>query len=305
MAATNQPNTTAPAQQAPGGGSSFVTSKDGTKIAYNTAGAGATLIYVPGAMGFRASPWMRAYEKALAEKFHVVVYDRRGRGESGDTQPFAVQREIEDIEALIKAVGPSHVFGMSSGAALLLEAEASGVPMLSAIAFEPPYMVGEHKKPAHTDYEQNVKALIAQGKRDEALTLFMRVVGVPGWMLGIMKILPMWKKMRPVAHTLAYDAAIMNGFDIPTKRLSSVRVPTLLVYGEKTPQALQDGTRAVSKVVPGAELRSIPKQSHNLKAASILPMLVEFTAKHEAGAKRGLNGAALPRVAAPVATRSS
>jgi pimeloyl-ACP methyl ester carboxylesterase len=112
--------------------------------------------------------------------------------------------------------------------------------------------------------------------------LFMRVVGVPGWMLGVMRILPMWKKMRAVAHTLPYDAAALSGFVPPADRLGSIRVPTLLVYGDKTPPSLQDGTQAAAKLVPKAELRVLPKQSHNLKPASIVPTLVEFTSKHVA-----------------------
>jgi pimeloyl-ACP methyl ester carboxylesterase len=189
---------------------------------------------------------------------------------------------------------------MSSGAAVVLEAEAAGVPMLSAIPFEPPYMIGEHRKPAHGEYEARVKALIAEDRRDDALKLFMRTVGVPGFLVAIMRILPMWKKLRPTAPTLPYDAAAMNGFEPPVKRLASIRTPTLLVYGEKSPMALQDATKFVAKSVPGAELRSLPKQSHNLKAAAIAPVLIEFAGSHPVSA----NGTSGRTVTASAKTRS-
>lgn len=280
----------APAAVAAAGGPSFVTSRDGTRIAYERTGSGPSLIVVAGALGSKDLSFMRSYVTVLASHFTVVNYDRRGRGESTDTQPFSVQREIEDLAALIRAVGPSHVFGMSSGAALVLEAAASGVPVQSVTAFEPPYMVGAHRKPSHVEYEARVKALIAQGRRDDALKLFMRIVGVPGIMLAVMRVLPMWKKLRATAHTLPYDAAAMNGFEPPAKRLASIRVPTLAVFGEKTPEALKESTRTVAKIVPGTELRSIPKQSHNLKPAAIAPLLVEFIAKHAAAPRRGATG---------------
>lgn len=257
----------------------FATSRDGTRIAYDRTGTGPRLILVAGALGSRELSFTRAFVTALSPHFTVVNYDRRGRGESTDTQPFAVQREVEDIAALVEATGPAHVFGMSSGAALVLEAAAAGVSMLSAIAFEPPYMVGPHHKPAHDEYEAKVKAFIGAGDRDGALKLFMQTVGVPGLMLAVMRMLPMWKKIRPNAPTLPYDAAIMNGFDPPAKRLANIRVPTLVAYGEKSPASLQDGARAAAQLVSGAEVRSLPKQSHNLKPAAIAPVLAEFTAK--------------------------
>jgi pimeloyl-ACP methyl ester carboxylesterase len=269
------------------GGTGAVTSRDGTRIAYERVGSGPNLVLVAGALGAKDISFMRNYVKVLSPHFTVVNYDRRGRGQSTDTKPFAVRREVEDLEALARAVGPSHVFGMSSGAVLALEAAAGGVPMISVIAFEPPYMVGEHRKPAHAEYEARVTALIAEGRRDDALKLFMRTVGVPGWMLAIMRLLPMWKTLRATAHTLPYDAAAMNGFEPPVERLASIRVPALAVFGDRTPQALQDGTRFVAKSIPGAELRSLPKQSHNLKPASILPVLQEFTGRRRGRSQDG------------------
>jgi pimeloyl-ACP methyl ester carboxylesterase len=262
-----------------------VTSKDGTRIAYQRVGAGPGLVLVSGALGAKDMSFMQNFVKAFSPHFTVINYDRRGRGESTDMPPFSVEREVEDIGALIEAEGPAHVLGTSSGAALALEAAASGVPMLSVMAFEPPYMVAEHRKPAHAAYEARLKALVEEGRRDDALKLFMRTVGVPGLMVAIMRLLPLWKKLRSTAHTLPYDAAAMRGFDPPAERLSSIRVPTLAVFGDKTPQALKDGTRFVAKTIPGAEIRSLPKQSHNVNPDSLVPVLQEFAAKHATPAR--------------------
>lgn len=261
-----------------------VESTDGTRIAYERVGTGPNLLFVWGALGTKDISFARPYVDAFKGDFTVVNYDRRGRGESTDSQPYTVEREVEDIGALVKAVGPSHVLGISSGAALALEAAARGVPMLSVTAFEPPYAVGEHMRPELVAYEPRVKALIAEGRRDDALRLFMRIVGMPALMVAAFRLFPIWKKLRPTAHTLPYDAAIMNGFEPPVERLATIRVPSLLAYGEKSPKMLQDGTRFVAQKVPGSQLRSLPKQSHNLKPAAILPVVKEFVAAHRARA---------------------
>src|SRR5437870_9750561 len=146
----------------------FVTSADGTRIAYETMGQGAPLVFVWGALGVRSSPFAKGMREELAKDFTVFDYDRRGRGESGDTKPYAVAREVEDLRAVCEAAGGRpYVAATSSGAALALEAAASGVPMKMLAAHEPPYMVGSPKDAPDPDYEQKMNALIARGKRDE------------------------------------------------------------------------------------------------------------------------------------------
>src|SRR2546428_8633102 len=172
----------------------FVTSADGTRIAYETAGQGAPLVIVWGALGVRSSPFAKAMRDELAQSFTVFDYDRRGRGESGDTKPYAVAREVEDLRAICEAAGGRpYVWATSSGAALALQAAASGVPMKMLAAHEPPYVAGYPDGAPDPDYEEKVTTLIAQGKRDEAVKYFMRTVGVPGFFVFVMRFMPFWK----------------------------------------------------------------------------------------------------------------
>lgn len=252
-------------------------SKDGTRIAYDVTGNGATVVLVHGALGYKDVAWARKLANDLAGHFRVVSYDRRGCGGSSDTPPFSVDREIDDLDAVIRAVGDSPiVVGISSGAALALEAAARGVPIGRLVAFEAPYMVGEHRKAEHARYESEVRNLVARGDRDGALKLFMRTVGLPAVAVAVMRWMPFWKQLRPVAHTLPYDAAFMNGFELPSARLARVRVPTLVVGGGKSPAALKAAVRAVGGAVPGAQVVEIPDQSHNIQGSALAPVVQRF-----------------------------
>lgn len=255
----------------------FAVSNDRTRIAYDVAGEGPTLVIVAGALGYRDFPYLRAFAAELAKDFRVVSYDRRGRGGSGDTQPFAPDKEIDDLDAVIRAGGdPAFVLGTSSGAALALEAAARGVPMEGVVAFEPPYMIGHHRQPNHARYESDVRGYIARGDRAGAVTLFMRTVGLPRFFVAIMRLMPIWKKLLPVAHTLPYDASIMNDFELPASRLRAIRVPTLVVGGGKSPASLKAAVRAVGETIPGARVAEVPKQTHAIKAAALAPFVREF-----------------------------
>jgi len=254
----------------------YVTSADGTRIAYETIGEGAPLVFVWGALGVRSSPFAKAMREELAKNFTVFDYDRRGRGESGDTQPYAVAREVEDLRAVCEAAGGRpYVAATSSGAALALEAAASGVPMKMLAAHEPPYMVGNPKDAPDPDYEQKMNELIARGKRDEAVKYFMRTVGVPGPLVLVMRFMPFWKDAVAAANTLPYDAAVMNGFAFPEGRLREIRVPTVVLVGGSTTATLRNGADATARTVPGATERVIPKQNHGVKPAALRPVLVE------------------------------
>ena len=254
------------------------TSKDGTRISFEISGDGpTTVVIVAGALGFKDFPYLREFAAEFAKAFRVVMYDRRGRGGSSDTLPYSVEKEIEDLDAVVRASGNSPiVFGTSSGAALALEAAAHGVPMRGLVAFEPPYMVGEHRKPAHARYESDVRGFISRGDRDGAVKLFMRTVGLPAIAVAVMRLLPFWKTLLPVAHTLPYDATIMNGFELPSRRLGAIRVPTLVVGGGKSPASLKAAVRAVGESIPGARVIEIPKQTHAIKAAVVLPAVRQF-----------------------------
>ena len=254
-----------------------VTSADGTRIEFETSGSDASLVLVAGAMGTKGSSWQRGFAAEFAKSFRVFSYDRRGRGGSSDTRPYSVEREVEDLAAVCAATGgDAVVVGISSGAALVLEAAASRVPMRAAVAFEPPYMVGEHRKPNHVRYEAEVSALVDRDDRDGAVKLFMRTVGVPGFILAIMRLLPMWKELRKVAHTLPYDAAIMRKFELPASRFAGITTPTLLIGGGSSPASLKDAARAAAQAIPNSRFVEIPKQSHNIKPSALAPVVRQF-----------------------------
>ena len=253
-----------------------VTSKDGAEISYATQGSGPPLVVVWGAMGLMASPFAKAMHDELAKSFTVYAYDRRGRGESGDTKTYTVAAEIEDLRAVCAAAGGApYVWATSSGAALALEAAAAGVPMKMLAAHEPPYMVGEHMAKFDKEYERNLTNLVAEGRRSEAVAYFMKIVGVPRPMIWVMKLMPFWKQAVSVAHTLPYDAAVMSGFTPPEKRLREIRVPTVVLVGTSTPASLKAAAAEVARLVPGARKIELPKQNHGVKPAALRPVLVE------------------------------
>jgi pimeloyl-ACP methyl ester carboxylesterase len=259
---------------------SQVLSKDGTAIAYERSGRGPALVLVDGALCSRAFGPMPKLAPLLAPHFSVYTYDRRGRGESGDTQPYAPEREVEDIAALIgEAGGSASLLGLSSGAALALEAAAAGLAIERVVAYEPPYVDagGQQSSP---DHRRQLERRLAAGERASAVTYFMRsMVGVPAPVVVLMKLMPwIWRRMKAVAHTLPYDAAVMNGFAVPEARLARVRVPTLALHGARTDVRLRRAARAVAAVVPGAQLRSLPGQAHNVAPAVLAPAVAEFLA---------------------------
>jgi pimeloyl-ACP methyl ester carboxylesterase len=267
------------------GRTQFVTSKDGTPIAYEVVGDGPPLVYVAGALGSRAISFARAMRAELAKSFTVYDYDRRGRGESGDTQPYAVARELEDLAAVIEiAGGAPYVCATSSGAALALEAAAAGIPMQLLVAHEPPYAVGKEGASFDRDYPKNVAKLVAEGKREAAVKYFMRTVGVPGFFVWMMRFMSFWKDALAAAHTLPYDAAVINEFELPEARLRSIRVPTVVLVGGSTPRSLRAAADAVARVVPGAIERVVPKQNHGIKPEALRQALLAIVAAHESHA---------------------
>lgn len=261
-----------------GAGMRQVTSRDGTTIAYDQTGSGPVVIFVGGAWSYRAYVGNARLAELLRDRFTVISYDRRGRGDSGDTRPYAVAREVEDLDALIQAAGGSaHVYGMSSGAALALAAAASGLNITRLALYEPPYMVGEggHRPPA--DHQQHLVSLIAADRRSEANRYFMRkVMGIPALIVFVMRLFPFWSRLKAVAHTLPYDSAIMGDFSLPTARAAAVRVPTLVIGGEKSPEVLRQAVQAVADVIPLAERRVLKGQTHNVSMKVLAPVLAEF-----------------------------
>ena len=257
---------------------SQVRSRDGTTIAYDRLGAGPPVILVDGAFCSRSFGPMPKLAPLLARDFTVFMYDRRGRGASGDTAPYAVEREIEDIEALIsEAGGSAFVYAISSGAALALEAAASGLSITKLALYEAPFMVGNPKHLPPADHQAQLVRLVAEGRRGEAVKFYMKdIIGMPGLLMALFRVLPMWSKLKAVAPSLPYDSAIMGDFALPTRRAASLKMSTLVISGDKSMPVLRAAAQRLSEVIPGARLRTLPGQTHNVSAAALVPILKEF-----------------------------
>jgi pimeloyl-ACP methyl ester carboxylesterase len=266
--------------EVPGG---KVKSKDGTLIAFTRSGVGAPLILVDGAMCYRSFGPTPQLVPLLAPHFTVYSYDRRGRGESGDTRPYAVAREVEDLEALINESGGSaYVCGISSGAALALEAANHGLSIPKLAMYEAPFIVDDSRAPTPHDFLERLNALVASERRGDAVELFMKLVGVPAIFIAIMRFSPAWSKLKTIAHTLPYDITIMQdnqrGKPLPARRWVSVTAPALVIEGGKSPAWMRHAMQALAGVLPKAKLRTLEGQTHMVKPKVLAPALVEFFA---------------------------
>jgi pimeloyl-ACP methyl ester carboxylesterase len=260
-----------------------VASKDGTQIAFDRLGDGPPVILVAGALADRSQPTMEGLAGLLAPHFTVLNYDRRGKGDSGDTPPYAVEREIEDIEALIDEAGePALLCGFSSGAILALEAaNRLGESKVRKLAlYEPPFIVDDSRPPLPGDYVQQLNQSVAAGRRGDAVALFMQVVGVPEEFIPQMREMPMWPDLAKAAHTLAYDGTIMgdygSGNPLPRDRWTATTSPTLVIVGGESPPFFHNGTQAIVDILPNARQCTLEGQTHDVSAQALAPMLIEF-----------------------------
>jgi pimeloyl-ACP methyl ester carboxylesterase len=257
-----------------------VTSKDGTSIAYERTGQGAALILVGGAMSDRLAAVPLA--ALLAPHYSVFAYDRRGRGDSGDTAPYAVAREIEDIDALIGAAGGSaFVMGHSSGAALALEAATHGLAIPKLALYEPPFIVDGAHPPLPNDYVQHLQSLVAAGRRGDAVEYFMTAaVGVPKDTIAQMRQSPMWAGLERVAHTIAYDGMVMGdtmrGEPLAAGRWSGAKMPVLVMDGGDSEAWMHNSARSLAQILPKAQYRTLAAQTHAAAPEVIAPVLIEF-----------------------------
>jgi pimeloyl-ACP methyl ester carboxylesterase len=256
----------------------IATSVDGTSIAYDRLGEGPPLVLVGGGFSERANPMFAELATLLAPHFTVYNYDRRGRGDSGDTAPYRVQREIEDLAAVASAAGgPVYVFGGSSGAVLALEAATQGLKVQKLVLFEPPYVVAGSRRPLPS--AQRLEELVTAGRRADAVELFMTEgADVPPETLAGMRQAPFWSSLEALAHTLVYEAAIMSGGELHADRLAAITAPTLILAGESTAEWLQAAARAVAEALPDARYQVLPGQDHGASPASLAPALHDFLA---------------------------
>lgn len=258
---------------------STVTSRDGTKIAYDKIGHGPLIILIGGALSSRSGWTEPKLAQLLAPDFAVITYDRRGRGDSTDTAPYAPKREVEDIEALLNEFGGSgYLYGISSGAALALYAASELGDRIRKLAiYDTAYDSSDDARKATRDYNMQLSNLLASGQRGDAVVLFMKFVGVPEEQINGMRNSPMWPGLEALAPTLAYDSVVLGeDRSVPTELAAKVRASTLVMYGEANPPFMRDTAVALKKAVPNAQLRMLEGQTHDVKPEALAPVLKEF-----------------------------
>jgi pimeloyl-ACP methyl ester carboxylesterase len=261
----------------------FATSADGTRIAYDVTGPAdaPTLVVVEGALCHRAMGAAKTLTGALADRYRVHAYDRRGRGESdAGASAYDAQREVEDLAAVLEAAGGSpYVFAASSGAALALEAARQGVPMARLAVYEAPFIVDDTHAPNDPDLPDRLRALVDAGRRGDAVKLFMRTVGAPAPMVAVMRLFPVWKQLTAVAHTLPHDLGLVIGFEqgrpLPEGHYAAVTPETLVIAGGRSPAYLRNAQAAIAAQLPHGRLATLPGQTHMIKAKATAPVLRE------------------------------
>lgn len=250
-------------------------SRDGTAIAFERFGDGPPLVLVNGANCTRGTDVPLA--TGLAADHTVYVYDRRGRGDSGDTAPYAVDREMEDLAAVIEvAGGTAGVYGISSGGALVLQAAASGLPISRVAVYEVPYSTDPAERTAADEYSAELGRRLAGDDRGGAAELFLSRVGMPPEAIAGMRQAPFWKDLESIAPTLAYDDAVMAGGQVPTDRLAQISVPVLVVCGGAGPEWFRDTGRAVAAALPHGRYETLDGQDHRVDPAALAPVLARF-----------------------------
>lgn len=249
-----------------------VQSADKTVIAFNRSGAGPALVLVVGAFCDRSST--KTLAAGLGSVFTVYEYDRRGRGDSGEASPYAIEREVDDLGAVIGAAGgTAFAFGHSSGGALVLEAAASGVPIRGLAVYEPPYTDG----PTY-EFADKLAEMAAAGRESDAAGAFLELMGTPATALEQMKAGPYWQHMTSYAHTLAYEVRLCNDGRVPLDRLAKVSAPSLAMAGGASPAWAQEGARTIAAAVPNGQARVLEGQGHGAADDVIIPVLTEFFA---------------------------
>jgi pimeloyl-ACP methyl ester carboxylesterase len=254
-----------------------VTSADGTVIAYEHTGSGPALVLVDGALCYRGAGPMDPLAAALRDRFTVYTYDRRGRGESSDTAPYAVAREVEDLRALIaRAGGEAYVYAISSGAALALATAAAGSGITGLALYEPPFMAETEDGTRMREYTEGLNKLLDAGRAGDAVALFMTYVGMREGAVAGMRAQPGWAALEAIAPTLAYDDRVLGDSRVPRALAATIAVPALVLAGGASPQGLQRAAKATADAIPTAGHRTLDGQTHNVSADAVAPVLAEF-----------------------------
>jgi pimeloyl-ACP methyl ester carboxylesterase len=260
----------------------YATSADGTRIAYETAGNGPPLLIVGGAFSTRADA--RDLVGVLSGRFTAACLDRRGRGDSGDTPPYAPEREIDDLRAVIAALGESaFVHGHSSGGALSLDAVAAGLPITKLSVYEPPFTIDDSRPPYPDAFGDTLRHLVQAGRRGDAVAEFWRTgLLMPESEIEKARQAPFWPKLESLAHTLVYDYEILgdriSGRPLRKAWADSITIPVLIFEGGDSPQTLRNVTAALESLLPNATKRTLEGQGHGAPADILAPILESFFA---------------------------
>ncbi|RPD40520.1 alpha/beta fold hydrolase [Chitinophaga barathri] len=252
-------------------------SKDGTAIAYDKTGKGPAIILVNGALAHRNFYGEKDLADILAKDFTVIYFDRRGRGESADTKPYTVEKEIEDIAALIdEAGGKAYLYGVSSGAALSLHAAEKLGPekVIKLALYEPPY--GSANAKQFAGQKKQINELITAGKPGEAVAAFLESTGATPDQIADMKKSPEWREMERLGPTLAYDFEVLGDGSIPADVAKRIMMPTQVMYGEKSFDFMHETVETLGKIIPGAVRKTLRDQAHQVSPEAIAPILKEF-----------------------------
>jgi len=254
-----------------------VTSKDGTRIAYDVSGSGPALIYITGASCFRKfSPVLKA-AKVFSKHFTVYNYDRRGRGDSSDTAPYTASKEVDDLEALIDACGgKALLYGHSSGAVLALEAALQLEDKVDrVIVYDPPYVHTESYKADYEALGKEVMAQLSQKNNKRAMKTFLSGIGMPKFFVWFLPLFPGWREMHTLAPTLAYDIELTKDFP-PLNRFKEIKIPTFILVGSKSPESIRVVGEQIAKAIPGAAFEKVAGQDHMVNEKVLLSMFTRF-----------------------------
>ncbi len=257
----------------------FATSADGTQIAYQADGSGPSLVLVDGGLAHRRQGLAPGLRKALSDRFTVYSYDRRNRGESGSgVTPYAVEREVEDLVAVLAATGgPAHVFAHSAGAALALEAARGGAPVLRMVCYEVPFILDASHPTDPPDFARRLQELVDEGRNGEAVTSFFELMEVPAPIRLLLRVLPLWRKLTAVAPTLPYEFALVGPFrqqtPLPPGYYDSVVAETLMVSGDKSYAYMRNAQPIVAAALPRGTLATLPGQTHDVKPKAVAPLI--------------------------------
>lgn len=252
-------------------------SRDGTPLAHTRTGTGPALVLVSGALSTGAT--LAPLAAALADRFEVLVYDRRGRGESGDTPPYAVDREVEDLAALTATLGgEACLYGVSSGGALALRAAASGLPVRRVAVYEVPYARDDAAVAARAEYSERLTQALRGGRHGDAVELFLRLTGLGEDVIGRARQSPLWAGLESVAPSLAYDDAVLGDGRPPREALAGIGVPVLALAGGAGAASMRAAAREIAETVPGGRYGELEGQSHMVEPGVLAPVLAEFFA---------------------------